>query len=165
MQFYHPGKKCGNFCLVCKKVESTCMCLVGLAVHIVIRVLSPGEILTDSTFKIIAAVYHFRDTVILIDVTDRSRTVWLWLDLRMKLHIVRRFLSSPVQSILMSRARRRVFFVTQLICSCTHFRCFRRFPLISKDQKEYMSLDARKPVFGVSDQVRHKPACTRSEKS
>ena len=80
------------------------MCLVGLAVHIVIRVLSPGEILTDSTFKIIAAVYHFRDTVILIDVTDRSRTVWLWLDLRMKLHIVRRFLSSPVQSILMSKS-------------------------------------------------------------
>ena len=29
----------------------------------------------------------------------------------------------------------------------------------------YMSLDARKPVFGVSDQVRHKPACTSSEKS
>ena len=28
-----------------------------------------------------------------------------------------------------------------------------------------MSLDARKPVFGVSDQVRHKPACTSSEKS
>ena len=27
------------------------------------------------------------------------------------------------------------------------------------------SLDARKPVFGVSDQVRHKPACTSSEKS
>ena len=25
------------------------------------------------------------------------------------------------------------------------------------------SLDARKPVFGVSDQVRHKPACTSSE--
>ena len=29
----------------------------------------------------------------------------------------------------------------------------------------YMSRDARKPVFGVSDQVRHKPACTSSEKS
>ena len=28
-----------------------------------------------------------------------------------------------------------------------------------------LSLDARKPVFGVSDQVRHKPACTSSEKS
>ena len=26
-----------------------------------------------------------------------------------------------------------------------------------------MSRDARKPVFGVSDQVRHKPACTVSE--
>ena len=21
MQFYHPGKKCGNFCLVCKKIN------------------------------------------------------------------------------------------------------------------------------------------------
>ena len=30
---------------------------------------------------------------------------------------------------------------------------------------DIMSLDARKPVFRVSDQVRHKPACTRSEKS
>ena len=29
----------------------------------------------------------------------------------------------------------------------------------------YLSRDARKPVFGVSDQVRHKPACTSSEKS
>ena len=30
---------------------------------------------------------------------------------------------------------------------------------------EQLSRDARKPVFGVSDQVRHKPACTSSEKS
>ena len=29
----------------------------------------------------------------------------------------------------------------------------------------YLSRDVRKPVFGVSDQVRHKPACTSSEKS
>ena len=29
----------------------------------------------------------------------------------------------------------------------------------------YLSRDARKPVFRVSDQVRHKPACTSSEKS
>ena len=29
----------------------------------------------------------------------------------------------------------------------------------------HKSRDARKPVFGVSDQVRHKPACTSSEKS
>ena len=28
-----------------------------------------------------------------------------------------------------------------------------------------VSRDVRKPVFGVSDQVRHKPACTSSEKS
>ena len=27
-----------------------------------------------------------------------------------------------------------------------------------------LSRDARKPVFGVSDQVRHKPTCTISEK-
>ena len=27
----------------------------------------------------------------------------------------------------------------------------------------YMSRDARKPVFGISDQVRHKPGCTSSE--
>ena len=31
--------------------------------------------------------------------------------------------------------------------------------------KDHLSRDARKPVFGVSDQVRHKPACTSSEKS
>ena len=29
----------------------------------------------------------------------------------------------------------------------------------------HLSRDARKPVFGVSDQVRHKPTCTSSEKS
>ena len=29
----------------------------------------------------------------------------------------------------------------------------------------YMSRDARKPVFGVSDQVQHKPACTVTEAS
>ena len=28
-----------------------------------------------------------------------------------------------------------------------------------------MSRDVKKPVFGVSDQVRHKPACTSSEKN
>ena len=33
------------------------------------------------------------------------------------------------------------------------------------ESTKHMSLDARKPVFGVSDQVRHKPACTSSEKS
>ena len=31
--------------------------------------------------------------------------------------------------------------------------------------KYLMSRDARKPVFGVSDQVRHKPACISSETS
>ena len=29
--------------------------------------------------------------------------------------------------------------------------------------QEYMSLVVRKPVFGVSDQVRHKPGCTATE--
>ena len=37
--------------------------------------------------------------------------------------------------------------------------------IIIKYTKDHMSRDARKPVFGVSDQVRHKPACTVSEKS
>ena len=37
--------------------------------------------------------------------------------------------------------------------------------LITREFHSYMSRDARKPVFGVSDQVRHKPACTSSEKS
>ena len=40
-------------------------------------------------------------------------------------------------------------------------------PLLSKQKKildwhmvcNYMSRDVRKPVFGVSDQVRHKPGC------
>ena len=32
--------------------------------------------------------------------------------------------------------------------------------IISKDQ---MNRDARKPVFGVSDQVRHKPVCAAAE--
>ena len=31
--------------------------------------------------------------------------------------------------------------------------------------KSYMSLVVRKPVFGVSDQVRHKPGCTTTEDS
>ena len=30
-------------------------------------------------------------------------------------------------------------------------------------QRDYMSLVLRKPVVGVSDQVRHKPACTATE--
>ena len=29
MQFYHPGKKCGNFCLVCKNI-------IGLRGHILL---------------------------------------------------------------------------------------------------------------------------------
>ena len=29
--------------------------------------------------------------------------------------------------------------------------------------QSYMSRDARKPVFRVSDQVRHKPSCTATE--
>ena len=36
---------------------------------------------------------------------------------------------------------------------------------VTEKGKNKMSRDARKPVFGVSDQVRHKPACTSSEKS
>ena len=32
-----------------------------------------------------------------------------------------------------------------------------------KVYKCYMSLVLRKPVFGVSDQVRHKPGCTATE--
>ena len=32
-----------------------------------------------------------------------------------------------------------------------------------KPQFYYMSLVVRKPVFGVSDQVRHKPGCTVTE--
>ena len=40
------------------------------------------------------------------------------------------------------------------------------FLLYDYETTDYVvSLDARKPVFGVSDQVRHKPACTSSEKS
>ena len=37
-------------------------------------------------------------------------------------------------------------------------------PLIQEEHFN-LSRDARKPVFGVSEQVRHKPACTSSEKS
>ena len=40
-----------------------------------------------------------------------------------------------------------------------------RFPYLCYKSGGGMSLDARKPVFGVSNQVRHKPACTSSEKS
>ena len=31
------------------------------------------------------------------------------------------------------------------------------------DTPKYMSLIVRKPVFGISDQVRHKPGCTATE--
>ena len=31
------------------------------------------------------------------------------------------------------------------------------------DEQFYMSRDVRKPVFGVSDQVPHKPGCTATE--
>ena len=37
--------------------------------------------------------------------------------------------------------------------------------LKNNNNNNNMSRDARKPVFGVSDRVRHKPACTGSEKS
>ena len=42
---------------------------------------------------------------------------------------------------------------------CDHYTRTAQIPIT------LMSRDARKPVFGVSDQVRHKPACTSSEKS
>ena len=34
---------------------------------------------------------------------------------------------------------------------------------VSNCQNMYMSLVVRKPVFGVSDQVPHKPGCTATE--
>ena len=34
---------------------------------------------------------------------------------------------------------------------------------VEMEGKYYMSCNARKPVFGVSDQVRHKPICTVTE--
>ena len=36
-------------------------------------------------------------------------------------------------------------------------------PLCVWDTLRYLSLVVRKPVFGVSDQVRHKPGCTATE--
>ena len=36
---------------------------------------------------------------------------------------------------------------------------------MSSQSSEYMSRDTRKPVFGVSVQVRRKPACTVTEKN
>ena len=41
-----------------------------------------------------------------------------------------------------------------------HPRCT---PCMINDCYVHLSRDARKPVFGVSDQVRHKPGCTSSE--
>ena len=35
--------------------------------------------------------------------------------------------------------------------------------LFGRNGEVYWSRDARKPVFGISDQVRHKPGCTSSE--
>ena len=35
---------------------------------------------------------------------------------------------------------------------------------ILQELKDDLSSDTRKPVFGVSDQLRHKPACTVTEK-
>ena len=40
-------------------------------------------------------------------------------------------------------------------CSCN--------PCVPSTSSRQMSLVARKPVFGVSDQVRHKPGCTTTE--
>ena len=38
------------------------------------------------------------------------------------------------------------------------------YGLISlKNINRYLSLVVRKPVFGVSDQIRHKPSCTATE--
>ena len=44
----------------------------------------------------------------------------------------------------------------------------RKLVLVKKTTKigelyQHLSRNARKPVFGVSDQVRHKPACTVTE--
>ena len=36
-------------------------------------------------------------------------------------------------------------------------------PLVCMNETENLSHVARKPVFGVSDQVRHKPSCTATE--
>ena len=38
-----------------------------------------------------------------------------------------------------------------------------RDTIAAKKQQEYLSLVMRKPVFGVSNQVRHKPGCTSTE--
>ena len=54
--------------------------------------------------------------------------------------------------------------IREMVCVCqcspanTGFRSDLR-----KEAKIYMSLIVRKPVFGVSDQVPHKPGCTAEE--
>ena len=50
-------------------------------------------------------------------------------------------------------------------CNRFHYMLLSNLSRNGKIIKKYLSRDARKPVFGVSDQVRHKPACTSSEKS
>ena len=41
--------------------------------------------------------------------------------------------------------------------------CRKNYDSSSKSMESILSRDARKPVFGISDQVRHKPGCTSSE--
>ena len=61
--------------------------------------------------------------------------------------------------------------VEMLLAKCLviergHLMSSRAERTLSKDEDYHnLSRDARKPVFGVSDQVRHKPSCTSSEKS
>ena len=53
--------------------------------------------------------------------------------------------------------KRDVGIITKALISCVYAKI--RF---SHDMDQ-MSLVVRKPVFGVSDQVRHKPGCTATE--
>ena len=43
--------------------------------------------------------------------------------------------------------------------------CSRSLPRMNVTPFSHMSRDVRKPVFGLADQVRHKPACSDRQKS
>ena len=60
----------------------------------------------------------------------------------------------PVSHCYNTNEAKRILFLMKFYCM---------LPLCVDELQRYMSHDVRKPVFGVSDQVRHKPGCAITE--
>ena len=57
----------------------------------------------------------------------------------------------------------RVFVMLDLNVDNALLMSTHNIPYLWRNKQKYMSLVVRKPVFGVSDQVPHKPGCTATE--